>query len=58
MTVYLKNVPRSCADELQSSALPAVVFGLSEYEHKVSSCNFTIQRNTEYDEPVRSKVRL
>ncbi|KAG8690296.1 hypothetical protein FRC11_012547 [Ceratobasidium sp. 423] len=34
---------------------PLVMFTLLQHEHKVSVLNFTIQRNTEYSESVRSK---
>lgn len=39
-------------------AQPFVLFGLLQHEHKISVLNFTIQRNTEYEEPVRSKVSM
>ncbi|TEB30352.1 DUF663-domain-containing protein, partial [Coprinellus micaceus] len=34
------------------------VFSLFQHEHKVTTLNFTVQRNTEYDESVRSKDPL
>lgn len=52
----MKNVPKEAAQV--DSAHPFVIFGLLQHEHKVSVLNFTLQRNTEYDAPVRSKVRL
>ena len=56
MTVSLRNVPEEASrfDEGQ----PFVLFGLLQHEHKMSVLNFTVQRNTEFDEPVRSKVCL
>lgn len=39
-----------------SGAKPTVLFGLFEHEHKMTVLNFTVQRNTEYNEPVKSKV--
>ena len=35
---------------------PFVLFGVLQHEHKKSVLNFKVQRNTEYEEPVRSKV--
>lgn len=54
VTVYLKDAP----SEVNASNMmgPFVMFGLLQHEHKVSKLNFTVQRNTEYAEPVRSKV--
>ncbi|CAG8514014.1 11768_t:CDS:2, partial [Scutellospora calospora] len=34
---------------------PFIVFGLFEYEHKTSVLNFFIIRNSEYEEPIKSK---
>lgn len=53
--VHIKGVPRAVFDE-RNPALPFFVFGLFEHEHKQSVLNFVVQRNTEYDEPVKSKV--
>jgi hypothetical protein len=39
-------------------AAPFFLFGLFEHEHKQSVLNFVVQRNTEYDEPVKSKDAL
>jgi pre-rRNA-processing protein TSR1 len=33
-----------------------ILFSLLQHEHKVTVLNFTVQRNTEYDGSVRSKV--
>ena len=51
VTVHVKDVPR------EAVLIPAmVVFSLLQHEHKITVLNFTIQRNTEYDGSVRSKV--
>jgi 40S ribosome biogenesis protein Tsr1 and BMS1 C-terminal len=52
--VYLKDVPQEAAS--QHSAYPIVIFGLLQHEHKKSTLNFAVQRNTEYEGSVRSKV--
>ena len=66
--LWIENVPKAAAQraraegvgalpELQEGDIaPFVVFGLLRHEHKKSVLNFTIARNTEYEEPVRSKV--
>ena len=35
---------------------PFAIFSLLQHEHKKTVLNFTVQRNTEYDGSVRSKV--
>jgi len=51
VTVYVKDVPQ------EVGLIPGVVvFSLLQHEHKISVLNFTVQRNTEYDGSVRSKV--
>lgn len=57
MTVLVKNVPKACADSYNPQT-PFVMFGLWEYEHKQTALHFVVQRNTEYDGSVRSKVGL
>lgn len=52
MTLYLKDVPK----EVAASRAPFVLFGLLQHEHKKTVLNFTVQRNTECDASVRSKV--
>lgn len=44
----------------QEAAAVAVhtVFSLLQHEHKITVLNFTLQRNTEYNGIVRSKVRI
>lgn len=56
VTLFVKNVPKACADSYSPSA-PFMLFGLWEYEHKQTALHFAVQRNTEYDGSVRSKVR-
>ena len=53
VTISLRNVPSEA-----SIAYPLVLFALLQHEHKVSVLNFTVQRNTEYDGSVRSKVHI
>lgn len=36
--------------------LPFIVHGLLQHEHKQSVLHFLVQRNTEFDEPVKAKV--
>ena len=55
VTVYLKDVPKEAAQV--TPGRPFVVFSLLQHEHKKTVLNFTVQRNTEYDGSVRSKVR-
>lgn len=56
MTITLRNVPEGASRV--DPAHPFVLFGLLQHEHKVTALNFAVQRNTEYDAPVRSKVIL
>ena len=53
VTIYLKDVPQEASQNLSS---PFTIFGLLQHEHKKSVLNFTVQRNTEYEGSVRSKV--
>ncbi|KAF7322002.1 Bms1-type G domain-containing protein [Mycena kentingensis (nom. inval.)] len=53
VTVYLQGVPQEAA---AAADAPLLLFALLQHEHKVSVLNFTLQRNTEYDGSVRSKV--
>jgi len=53
ITIYLKDVPQKAAAVSVNS-----VFSLLQHEHKTTVLNFTLQRNTEYDGTVRSKVRI
>ncbi|WWD22043.1 hypothetical protein CI109_106531 [Kwoniella shandongensis] len=55
--LVLKDVPRSVYDE-RDSTLPFIVHGLLQHEHKQSVLHFTVQRNTEYTEPVKAKDPL
>jgi pre-rRNA-processing protein TSR1 len=56
VTVILKNVPKSVVDS-HNPGLPFILHGLLQHEHKQSVIHFVVQRNTEYDEPVKAKVR-
>ncbi|KAF8647031.1 hypothetical protein AX16_006868 [Volvariella volvacea WC 439] len=53
VVLHLKDVPQEVAH-----AGPIVLFGLLQHEHKMTALNFTVQRNTEYSESVRSKDPL
>jgi pre-rRNA-processing protein TSR1 len=55
VTIYLRDVPQAAAEF--SSGSPYTIFGLFQHEHKKTVLNFTVQRNTEYDGSVRSKVQ-
>jgi len=54
VTVHLKDVPQEASRPNPGS--PFVIFGLLKHEHKKTALNFTVQRNTEYERSVRSKV--
>ncbi|PWN41016.1 DUF663-domain-containing protein [Ceraceosorus guamensis] len=66
--VVIENVPLQAAiragavvDGVLSSGedqSAMVLFGLLRHEHKTSVLNFTVSRNTEYEEPVKSKDPL
>ncbi|EST09170.1 Ribosome biogenesis protein BMS1/TSR1, C-terminal [Kalmanozyma brasiliensis GHG001] len=68
VTVWIKDVPKAAAIRARATNLgdlppidcsvPFVLFGLLRHEHKKSVINFTVTRNTEYEEPVRSKDPL
>ena len=51
MTIYIKDAPQKAAN-----IIGLTVFSLFQHEHKVTALNFTVQRNTEYEGSVRSKV--
>jgi hypothetical protein len=53
VTVLVPGVPQAAAN----TESPFVLFALLQHEHKKSVLNFTVQRNTEYDGSVRSKVQ-
>jgi pre-rRNA-processing protein TSR1 len=54
VTVLVQGVPQEAANFKS----PFVLFALLQHEHKKSVLNFTVQRNTEYEGSVRSKVLL
>lgn len=51
VTIYISGVPQEAANKD-----PVTLFSLFQHEHKNTVLHFTIQRNTEYDGSVRSKV--
>ena len=51
VSIYLKDVPPNA--ELIG---PVTLYALLQHEHKITVLNFSVQRNTEYDGSVRSKV--
>lgn len=55
MTLEIEAIPWEVYNAYDASR-PFAVFGLHRHEHKVSVVHFTLQRNTEYHEPLRSKV--
>ncbi|CAO3657801.1 unnamed protein product [Umbelopsis vinacea] len=54
ITLYIKDVPKE-AYESYSPSRPFVVFGLLQYEHKMTVLNLQISRDNAYEEPVKSK---
>ncbi|KZT57541.1 ribosome biogenesis protein tsr1 [Calocera cornea HHB12733] len=57
VTLHLKNVPQAVLDASKTN-FPFAVFALLKHEHKYSVLNFVVQRNTEYDDIVKSKDEL
>ncbi|PVF93695.1 ribosome biogenesis protein tsr1 [Serendipita vermifera] len=57
VTVDIANVPKAVVDAY-NPRIPFVVLGLHTHEHKKTVVNFTLQRNSGYSEPVRSKDPL
>ncbi|KAK4688928.1 pre-rRNA-processing protein TSR1, partial [Tremellales sp. Uapishka_1] len=57
VVLVLKNVPKSLMED-RDPALPFIVHGLLQHEHKQSVLHFVVQRNTEYSEPVKAKEPL
>lgn len=55
--LLIRNVPQRLY-ESRNASLPLVVYGLLQHEHKQSVLHFAVQRNTEYEEPVRAKEPL
>lgn len=53
--VHISNVPKSLFD---SRTGPLVIHGLLQHEHKQSVLHFAVQRNTEFQEPIRAKDPL
>lgn len=53
--IRIKGVPRKPVEE-RDPKVPLIVHGLLQHEHKQSVLHFAVQRNTEYEEPVRAKV--
>ncbi|KAI7872517.1 hypothetical protein BDF14DRAFT_1754280 [Spinellus fusiger] len=54
ITLWVQQVPRGAYEAFDKSR-PYPVFGLLQFEHKVSLLNIQIQRDNAYEEPVRSK---
>ncbi|KAG9298908.1 hypothetical protein G9A89_015930 [Geosiphon pyriformis] len=57
ITLYIANVPKKVAESYDPTR-PFIIFGLLQYEHRVSVLNFSVTRNSEYIEPVKSKDPL
>nr|CAG8597561.1 7061_t:CDS:2 [Entrophospora candida] len=57
ITLHISNVKKEVADHYDPSR-PFIVFGLLEYEHKISVVNFSITRNNEYKGTIKSKDDL
>jgi pre-rRNA-processing protein TSR1 len=54
--VHLKDVPQEAVALFQKPNHPLTVFALHKHEHKFTVVHFSVNRNTEYEEEVRSKV--
>lgn len=54
--MHLKGVPQEAS--CRNPGAPFVIFGLFKHEHKKTVLNFTVQRNTEYEGSVCSKVDI
>ncbi|KAI8062178.1 hypothetical protein BC940DRAFT_309324 [Gongronella butleri] len=54
ITLWIQHVPKGAYDMFDVRR-PYVVFGLLQYEHKMSLLNLQISRDNAYEEPVRSK---
>ncbi|RCI05342.1 hypothetical protein CU098_005966 [Rhizopus stolonifer] len=54
ITIWISNVPVE-AFQAYDKTRPFIVFGLLQYEHKMSLLNIQLQRDNAYEEPVRSK---
>lgn len=57
ITLHILNVPKEVSDSYDPSR-PFTIFGLLENEHKTSVMNFVVTRNSDYNEPIRSKDPL
>ncbi|KAG8842933.1 hypothetical protein FRB91_003816 [Serendipita sp. 411] len=57
VTLEIANVPQEFF-QARDPKSPLVVHALHKHEHKQTVVNFTLQRNSEYNEPVRSKDKL
>lgn len=53
VTIFIEGVPQVAS---VPSELPFVLYGLLKHEHKKTVLHFTVQRNTECEGSVRSKV--
>ncbi|CAO3644260.1 unnamed protein product [Mucor hiemalis] len=54
ITVWISNVPIQ-AFESYDKTRPFILFGLLQYEHKMSLINLQVQRDNAYEETVKSK---
>ncbi|KAG8825351.1 hypothetical protein FRC17_008713 [Serendipita sp. 399] len=57
VTLEIVNVPQELMRGRDPHS-PLVIYELHKHEHKQTVVNFTLQRNSEYSEPVRSKDKL
>ncbi|KAJ9111440.1 hypothetical protein QFC19_001209 [Naganishia cerealis] len=56
VVLSIRGVEKSLVD--QRAGQPIIVHGLMQHEHKQTVLHFVVQRNTEYEEPVRAKDPL
>ncbi|KAJ9124987.1 hypothetical protein QFC24_002919 [Naganishia onofrii] len=56
VVLSIRGVEKSLVD--QRAGQPIIVHGLMQHEHKQTVLHFVVQRNTEYEDPVRAKDPL
>eukprot|EP01135_Chromosphaera_perkinsii_P008124 Nk52_evm40s1129 gene=Nk52_evmTU40s1129 len=55
--IYIKNVPRAACEQHDKSA-PFIVYGLLQYENKMTILNTVVKKSTFCDETIKSKEEL
>ncbi|CAG8500036.1 8071_t:CDS:10, partial [Paraglomus occultum] len=57
ITLHISNVPKEVKESFDPSR-PFIIFGLLQYEHRISVLNFVLTRTSHYTEPIKSKDPL